>query len=133
MTSRRLGRSGSASVEFALVGAVYCLCAILVLCLSVTLCAKAVAEMTAWDTARCSAIGSADCPRPDDFARGLVRKWGGGALARSVQVSTMPATMCGDTSGVAVNLTFGTTILAERLVGGQLGAKACFPLVRDER
>jgi Flp pilus assembly protein TadG len=121
MTPKRRRQSGTASVEFAIVGALYSLCIVLILCLGVTLCAKAVLGMAAWDTARCAAIGSADCPLPDDFARARVRKWGGAMFGGSIQVSATPATAC----GAAVTL----TLTGDRLIGGPLAGKACFPAI----
>ncbi|GGF19611.1 hypothetical protein GCM10011611_26950 [Aliidongia dinghuensis] len=125
-------KRGTVTAEFAAVAALFFSIVFFVIGLSVLGWARSALELSAFQTARCVAIGSTDCTSPSQYASTILQSWGASSLLPPVQVSVQSASSCGATSGGYVQVTVASSAsglwnVSPFLSSIVLSASACYP------
>lgn len=135
--TRRLHRllaqsQGTASIEFALIGPVFISLLLGIVVAGLLMLSRAAIQTAAAQTARCVALGSADCANPTAYATSLISGWGASGFLKSVTVSVNPDTDCDRPTGrySSVTITGAENLglgYVSQFAGVVLTASACFP------
>lgn len=125
-------RKGVTALEFALIAPTFVLILISLLEVSLVLWARGVMQLTASQTARCTAINSSKCNDPQGFATSIISSYGMGGIVPSISVSVQKNSTCGSTAGVfdmvTITNTGGLPIqIVAPFAGTVLTISACYP------
>lgn len=127
-----LDRSGTTSLEFAIVGSAFILLVIFIFEASLLLWARGAIQMTASQTARCIAISSSACTDRQAYATSLLGTWGVSGIIPLINVGPPLDTTCGSTAGHFISVTIssagsGSAGFISPLSAVVLTASACYP------
>ena len=123
-------RSGTTSVEFAVICPALFLVMFMILGICVLLWTKAAMQMAAVELARCSAIASTACSDPHTYVSSRLSAWGVSGLLPTFSAAVTSGRTCGSPVGTFSTATVsggGSTWFLASLTQKMLVATACYP------